>query len=72
MIEKGMITLDNLKKEYFTRYAKEHKEQINANARIRRQKQKEKAEKYDELFAKHNKLVSNLRQRGMNIEELLQ
>lgn len=65
-----MITLDNPKKEYFSRYAKENKEQINANARRRRQKQKEKAEKYDELLAEHNRLVANLRKRGMNVEEL--
>lgn len=71
MTEKDMITLDNPKKEYFARYAKEHKEQINANARIRRRKQKEKAEKYDELFAEHTRLVSNLRRKGMNVEELL-
>ncbi|MGG1342696.1 hypothetical protein ABE244_19490 [Bacillus toyonensis] len=64
MTEKDMVTLDNLKKEYFSRYAKEHKEQINANARIRRQKQKEKAEKYDELVVK-------LRSRGIDAEKLL-
>ncbi|PHE95356.1 hypothetical protein COF81_14665 [Bacillus pseudomycoides] len=72
MLDKDMITLDNPKKKYFERYAKENKDQINANARMRRMKQKEKLEKYDELLATHNKLVSNLRQRGMNVEELLQ
>ena len=59
-----MITLDNPKKEYFARYAKEHKEQINANARMRRMKQKEKVEKYD-------RLVAALRSRGISVEELL-
>ncbi|PED06064.1 hypothetical protein [Bacillus pseudomycoides] len=71
MLDKDMITLDNPKREYHKRYAKENKDQINANARIRRQKQKEKAEKYDELFAIHNRLVSNLRREGRNVEELL-
>ncbi|HHY0839777.1 TPA: hypothetical protein ACVW80_006000 [Bacillus thuringiensis] len=64
MLEKDMITLDNPKKEYFARYAKEHKEQINANARIRRMKQKQKIEKYD-------RLVAALRSRGISVEELL-
>lgn len=67
-----MITLDNPKKEYFKQYAEENKEQINANARRRRQKQKEKIEKYDELLAKHNKLITKLRSRGIDAEELLQ
>lgn len=71
MLEKDMITLDNPKKDYFKQYAKEHKEQINANARIRRRKQKEKAEKYDELFVIHNRLVAKLRSRGISVEELL-
>lgn len=71
MLDKDMITLDNPKREYHKRYAKENKEQINANARIRRQKQREKAEKYDELFAKHNRLVAKLRSRGISVEEFL-
>ncbi|PGD30526.1 hypothetical protein [Bacillus pseudomycoides] len=64
MLEKDMITLDNPKRDYFVRYAKEHKEQINANARMRRMKQKEKVEKYD-------RLVAALRSRGISVEELL-
>ncbi|HFK1767417.1 TPA: hypothetical protein ACGXQA_006096 [Bacillus mobilis] len=64
MIGKDMITLDNPKKEYFQQYAQNNKEQINANARIRRMKQKEKVEKYD-------KLVAALRSRGISVEELL-
>ncbi|MGN4294284.1 hypothetical protein [Bacillus cereus group sp. MYBK87-2] len=64
MLDKDMITLDNPKKDYFSRYAKEHKEQINANARMRRMKQKEKVEKYD-------RLVAALRSRGISVEELL-
>lgn len=72
MIGKDMITLDNPKKKYHREYDKTHREEINSNARIRRMKQKVKLEKYDELLAIHNKLVSNLRQRGMNVEELLQ
>ncbi|KFN06417.1 hypothetical protein D0U04_29355 [Bacillus clarus] len=71
MLGKDMISLDNPKKEYFKQYAKSNKTQINANARIRRQKQKEKAEKYDELLAKHNRLVTKLRSRGIDAEELL-
>ncbi|MDA2733391.1 hypothetical protein PDR34_27015 [Bacillus cereus] len=64
MLDKNMITLDNPKREYHKRYAKENKEQINANARMRRMKQKEKVEKYD-------RLVAALRSRGISIEELL-
>ncbi|MGH0680991.1 hypothetical protein ACQVPP_27970 [Bacillus luti] len=64
MLGKDMITLDNPKKKYFERYAKENKDQINANARIRRMKQKEKIEKYD-------RLVAALRSRGISVEELL-
>ncbi|MFK4380540.1 hypothetical protein ABH948_006007 [Bacillus sp. RC218] len=64
MLDKDMITLDDPKKDYFSRYAKEHKEQINANARMRRMKQKEKVEKYD-------RLVAELRSRGISVEELL-
>lgn len=59
-----MITLDNPKRAYQKQYAKENKEQINANARMRRMKQKEKVEKYD-------RLVAALRSRGISIEELL-
>ncbi|KLA19713.1 MULTISPECIES: hypothetical protein [Bacillus] len=65
MIGKDMITLDNPKKEYFKQYAHDNKEQINANARIRRKKQKEKVEKYD-------RLVAALRSRGISVEELLE
>ncbi|NOP83146.1 hypothetical protein HNV23_27145 [Bacillus paranthracis] len=65
MLEKDMITLDNPKREYFKQYAQSNKEQINANARIRRMKQKEKIDKYD-------RLVAALRSRGISIEELLQ
>lgn len=64
MLDKDMITLDNPKRAYQKRYAKENKEQINANARMRRMKQKEKVEKYD-------RLVAALRSRGISIEELL-
>ncbi|MCW1941795.1 hypothetical protein OMD49_29870 [Bacillus anthracis] len=64
MLDKDMITLDNPKREYHKRYAKENKEQINANARMRRMKQKEKVEKYD-------RLVAALRSRGISVEELL-
>lgn len=59
-----MITLDNPKEEYFKQYAQNNKKQINANARIRRMKQKEKIEKYD-------RLVAALRSRGISVEELL-
>lgn len=59
-----MITLDNPKRQYHKLYARENKEQINANARIRRMKQKEKIEKYD-------RLVAALRSRGISVEELL-
>ncbi len=65
MVEKDMITLDNPKKGYFKQYARDNKEQINANARIRRMKQKEKVEKYD-------RLVAALRSRGISVEELLE
>ncbi|HDR4411975.1 TPA: hypothetical protein QCP93_005535 [Bacillus cereus] len=64
MLGKDMITLENPKKEYFKQYAQSNKEQINANARIRRMKQKEKAEKYD-------RLIAALRSRGISVEELL-
>lgn len=64
MLDKDMITLDNPKRAYQKQYAKENKEQINANARMRRMKQKEKVEKYD-------RLVAALRSRGISIEELL-
>ncbi|MGN7198395.1 hypothetical protein ACTHS9_31080 [Bacillus mycoides] len=64
MIGKDMIALDDPKAKYHREYNKTHKEQINANARIRRQKQKEKAEKYD-------KLVPLLRSRGIDAEKLL-
>ncbi|PHA67325.1 hypothetical protein [Bacillus pseudomycoides] len=64
MIGKDMITLESPKKEYFKQYAQNNKEQINANARIRRMKQKEKIEKYD-------RLVAALRSRGIDAEELL-
>lgn len=64
MLDKDMITLDNPKREYHKRYAKENKEQINANARMRRMKRKEKVEKYD-------RLVAALRSRGISVEELL-
>lgn len=65
MLGKDMITLDNPKKGYFKRYAQDNKEQINANAKIRRMRQKEKLEKYD-------RLVAALRSRGISVEELLQ
>ncbi|PGG92164.1 hypothetical protein CON73_14535 [Bacillus toyonensis] len=64
MLGKDMITLENPKKEYFKQYAQSNKEQINANARIRRMKQKEKVEKYD-------RLIAALRSRGISVEELL-
>ncbi|WP_142341790.1 hypothetical protein [Bacillus toyonensis] len=56
--------MENPKKEYFKQYAQSNKEQINANARIRRMKQKEKVEKYD-------RLIAALRSRGISVEELL-
>ncbi|PET05526.1 hypothetical protein CN505_12880 [Bacillus cereus] len=64
MLGKDMITLENPKKDYFKQYAQNNKEQINANARIRRIKQKEKAEKYD-------RLITALRSKGISVEELL-
>ncbi|MFA2812063.1 hypothetical protein [Bacillus mycoides] len=64
MLGKDMITLDSPKKDYFKQYAQDNKEQINANAKIRRMRQKEKLEKYD-------RLIAALRSRGISVEELL-
>lgn len=59
-----MIALDDPKAEYHREYNKTHKEQINENARIRRRRQKEHADKYV-------KLVPMLRSIGIDAEKLL-